>query len=132
MSEDEAKQFGIPAEQRTLYVRLDSSKVNIAPPSSKATWFKLVGVQLGNATADYPAGDDVQTVERWHPPETWEGVSAAQLNAALTDIDAGLPNGQRILRRRRSQGRARRMVDRAAPCPRPHRTAMPGDHPDMD
>jgi hypothetical protein len=96
MTEDEAKQFGIAAEQRALYVRLDSSKVNIAPPSDKATWFKLVGVHLGNATADYPAGDEVQTVERWHPPETWEGISAAQLNAALTDIDAGLANGQRF------------------------------------
>jgi AAA domain len=95
MTEDEAKQFGIPAEQRALYVRLDSSKVNIAPPSGEATWFKLVGVALGNETADYPAGDDVQTVERWYPPETWENVTAAQLNAALTDIDAGLSNGQR-------------------------------------
>jgi hypothetical protein len=95
MTEDEAKQFGIPAEQRALYVRLDSSKVNIAPPSSAATWFKLVGVRLDNMTDDYPAGDEVQTVERWHPPETWGGVSAAQLNAALTDIAEGLPNGQR-------------------------------------
>jgi hypothetical protein len=96
MTEDEAKQFGIPAEQRALYVRLDSSKVNIAPPSGEATWFKLVGVPLDNRTADYPNGDDVQTVERWHPPETWENVTVAQLNAALTDIDAGLPNGQRF------------------------------------
>jgi hypothetical protein len=95
MTEDEAKQFGIPAEKRALYVRLDSSKVNIAPPSSEATWFKLVGVTLGNETSDYPAGDEVQTVERWHPPKTWEGVSADQLNAALTDIAEGLPNGQR-------------------------------------
>ena len=52
-------------------------------------------MQLGNETADYPAGDDVQTVERWYPPETWENVTSAQLNAALTDIDTGLPNGQR-------------------------------------
>jgi len=95
MTEEEAKQFGIPAEQRALYVRLDSSKVNIAPPSGGATWFKLIGVRLDNGTADYPAGDEVQTVERWHPPETWEDVTAAQLNAALTDIEAGLPNGQR-------------------------------------
>jgi hypothetical protein len=95
MTEEEAKTFGIPAELRALYVRLDSSKVNIAPPSSEATWFKLVGVTLGNQTSDYPAGDEVQTVERWHPPKTWEGVSADQLNAALTDIAEGLPNGQR-------------------------------------
>lgn len=94
MSDEEAKQFGIPVEQRALYVRLDSSKVNIAPPSSAATWFKLVGVRLDNMTEDYPAGDEVQTVERWHPPKTWDGVSAAQLNAALTDIAAGLTDDQ--------------------------------------
>jgi hypothetical protein len=95
MSEDEAKAFGVPAESRALYVRLDSGKVNIAPPSEQATWFKLVGVSLGNATEDYPAGDDVQTVERWYPPETWSGVSAAQLNAALSELAAGLETGQR-------------------------------------
>jgi AAA domain len=95
MTEEDAKAFGIPIEQCRLYVRLDSGKVNIAPPSEKATWFRLVGVQLGNATDEYPAGDNVQTVERWFPPETWAGVSAAQLNAALTDIEAGLDNGQR-------------------------------------
>jgi AAA domain len=95
MTEEDAKAFGIPAEQRALYVRVDSGKVNIAPPSEKATWFKLVGVRLGNETSDYPAGDNVQTVERWYPPETWGEVTATQLNAALTDIDAGLANGQR-------------------------------------
>ena len=96
MTEDEAKAFGIPIEQCRLYVRLDSGKVNIQPPSEKATWFKLVGVQLGNQNNEYPAGDNVQTVERWYPPETWGGVTAAQLNAALTDIEAGLENGQRF------------------------------------
>ena len=95
MTEEEAKAFSIPFERRALYVRLDNSKVNIAPPSQEATWFKLVGVTLGNGTPQYPNGDDVQTVEPWHPPKTWDGVSSHQLNAALTDIEAGLPNGQR-------------------------------------
>jgi hypothetical protein len=94
MSEQEAKDFGVPVEQCRLYVRLDSGKVNIAPPSSGATWFKLVGVQLGNGNDTYPAGDNVQTVERWHPPETWSGVSSVQLNAVLTDIAAGLSDDQ--------------------------------------
>jgi AAA domain-containing protein len=95
MTEDEAKGLGIPPERRPLYVRLDSSKVNIAPPSQQATWFELVGVRIGNGTDAYPNGDDVQTVVPWHPPETWAGVGSGQLNAALTDIDRGLPNGQR-------------------------------------
>jgi AAA domain len=95
MSDQEGETFGIPAEERRLYVRLDSSKVNIAPPSGEAIWFKLVGVRLENGTADYPAGDEVQTVVSWHPPKTWEGVTSVQANAALDEIDAGLPNGQR-------------------------------------
>jgi len=48
-----------------------------------------------NGNADYPAGDEVQTVVPWHPPKTWDGLGSAQLNAALDEIDAGLPNGQR-------------------------------------
>jgi hypothetical protein len=95
MSEDEAKAFAMKPEERPLYVRLDSGKVNTAPPSREATWFKLIGVPLGNGNAEYPNGDDVQTLIRWHPPETWEGLSSVQLNAALTEIEAGLPNGQR-------------------------------------
>jgi hypothetical protein len=95
MTDGEGDTFGIPAEDRRLYVRLDSSKVNIAPPSGEATWFKLIGVHLDNGTADYPNGDDVQTVIPWHPPKTWDGISSVQLNAALDEIEAGLPNGQR-------------------------------------
>jgi hypothetical protein len=95
MTEEEAEAFGIALEHRKLYVRLDRAKVNIEPPAEKATWFKLVGVNLGNATKKYPAGDNVQTVEPWTPPQTWAGLSTVTLNAALTEIDAGMANGQR-------------------------------------
>jgi hypothetical protein len=94
MTDEEAASFGVKHEDRALYVRLDSAKVNIAPPSSGATWFKLVGVRLGNGTADYPNGDAVQTVEPWQPPKTWD-VPTDKLNAVLTDIEVGMPNGQR-------------------------------------
>jgi hypothetical protein len=96
MTDQEGETFGIPADHRRLYVRLDSGKVNVAPPSGKATWFKLVGVPLDNGNPDYPNGDEVQTVVRWQPPETWEGVTSAQANAALDEIEAGQPNGQRF------------------------------------
>jgi hypothetical protein len=95
MTEEEAQTFGIESEQRRLYVRLDKAKVNIEPPAAKATWFKLVGVRLGNSTEMYPNGDEVQTVEPWIPPETWAGLSAVMLSDALTAIDAGMANGQR-------------------------------------
>ncbi|WGD51566.1 hypothetical protein QA641_40075 [Bradyrhizobium sp. CB1650] len=64
MTEEEAKRFSVMPEERSLYVRLDSSKVNIAPPSYTATWFKLVSVQIGNDDTDYPKGDEVQTMVR--------------------------------------------------------------------
>jgi hypothetical protein len=95
MSEDEAKAFGISSEERTRYIRLDKAKINLAPPARTATWFKLVGVRLENGNDEYPNGDEVQTVEPWSPPKTWEGLSSETLNAALTDIDAGMPNAQR-------------------------------------
>jgi hypothetical protein len=94
MTEEEASAFGVPPKDRDLYVRLDNAKVNLARPSREATWFKLVGVQIGNGNEDYPNGDDVQTVEPWTPPKTWD-VSSDQLNAALTDLDSGMSNGQR-------------------------------------
>jgi hypothetical protein len=68
MSEHEAKTFGVPVEDRRLYVRLDSAKVNITPPSGKATWFRLLGIPIGNATPEYPHGDTIQVVEPWNHP----------------------------------------------------------------
>jgi len=74
---------------------MDSAKVNIAPPMAQATWYRLVGVALGNATELYPHGDNVQTVEMWIPPQVWTGMDVALQNHILDEIDAGLPNGSR-------------------------------------
>jgi hypothetical protein len=76
-------------------VRLDPAKTNIIRRSHKATWFRLVSVPLGNGTSDYPMGDHVQTIETWQPPDIWANLSSATLNAVLTEIDKGMPNGQR-------------------------------------
>ncbi|RWP64138.1 MAG: hypothetical protein EOR07_16255 [Mesorhizobium sp.] len=95
MSEDEAERFGVPVADRRLYIRMDSGKVNITPPAAAAKWFKLVGVPLGNGNDLYPAGDNVQTVEPWAAPETWEGLTDDLVNRILTDIDAGMPDGER-------------------------------------
>lgn len=89
MTEDEARNFGITEAERRSLVRLDSGKVNITPPSNRATWFKLIGVPLGNATAAYPNGDEVQTVQRWELPNIWKGLETDTLNRILDDIEAG-------------------------------------------
>ena len=95
MTAEEAKDLGVPHEERRFFVRLDRAKVNLAPPAQTATWFKLIGVNLGNATPEYPKGDEVQTVEPWTPPETWQGITATIANKILDVIDAGLPDGTR-------------------------------------
>jgi hypothetical protein len=116
MSEDEAKAFGIDPEQRHSYIRLDKGKVNLAPPARTATWFKLIGVPLGNGNDEYPNGDDVQTVEPWDPPKTWEGLASTTLNVALTDIDNGMPNGQRYSAAPKADDRAAwKVVQRHCP-----------------
>jgi hypothetical protein len=95
MSFDEAERFGIEERDRHAYVRLDPAKVNLAAGSAETSWFKLVGVSLGNGTPEYPHGDNIQSVEPWKPPSTWAGLSDTQLDLALTEIDAGMPGGQR-------------------------------------
>ncbi len=95
MTSEEAKMFNVAEEDRRRLVRVDSAKVNIAPPSAAATWFRLVGVKLDNGSDDYPNGDEVQTVDRWHPPDVWRAMNFDTANAILDKIDAGLADGRR-------------------------------------
>jgi AAA domain len=95
MSLEESETFGISEEERRRLVRLDSGKVNLAPAAAKATWFRLVSVNLGNGAGIYPEGDNVQAVEPWEPPDMWEGLSHVLLNEILSAIDKGLPDGNR-------------------------------------
>jgi hypothetical protein len=95
MTQEEAKGFGISEAERRYLIRLDSAKVNLAPPAADASWFKLVGVRIGNPkTPLYPHGDTVQTVEIWEPPNLWAGLPHPLLNQMLDVIEKGLPNGQ--------------------------------------
>ena len=95
MTPEEAKRFNVPEAERRSLIRMDSGKVNIAPPSRDAKWFRIVGVPLGNGTELYPRGDEVQAVESWTPPNTWDGLDTTTLNAILDDIEKGMANGQR-------------------------------------
>jgi hypothetical protein len=93
MTPDKAGRFGILADDRRDYVRLDRAKLNVARSSGAAMWFKLISVAIGNGTETYPAGDSVQTVEIWTPPETWAGLDSSLINQILTAIDTGPGEG---------------------------------------
>jgi hypothetical protein len=94
MSEETAALFRLSESERRELVRVDSGKVNIAPPSD-ARWYRLVGVELGNRTDRYPDGDEIAVIERWIPPNLFEGMSVELMAAILDDIDrewtAGTP-----------------------------------------
>jgi hypothetical protein len=95
MTREEADGFGIGEAERRYLVRLDNAKVNIAPPAADATWFKLVGVRIGNVRPPlYSEGDAVQTVELWEPPDLWAGLPHPLLNEMLDVIEKGLPEDQ--------------------------------------
>jgi hypothetical protein len=87
MSPEEAQAFGLSEIDRRRLIRLDSAKVNIAPPMGEARWFRLVGVNIGNGT--YPNGDEVQTVVPWTRPDTFAGLSNLVVNEIRTEIEAG-------------------------------------------
>lgn len=66
--EKEAPALGIKADERWRFLAVVNGKANNAYLAN-VHWVKLVSVPLGNGTPDYPAGDDVQTVEHWTPPK---------------------------------------------------------------
>ena len=106
MSDDEREKFGLSEAERRSLVRVDSAKVNIAPPAIEARWFKIIGVQLGNGTELHPRGDEVPTAEPWQPPDIWRDLSTTVINRILDDIEAGPAEGRRYSHGNRTEDRA--------------------------
>lgn len=88
MSEEQAKLYDINPANRFEYVRMNDGKVNLHKRSGLPTWFRLVGVPLGN-------GEEVQTCQPWTPPDSFDGVTAQDLMRVQakvrTAFDAGQP-----------------------------------------
>jgi hypothetical protein len=106
MTADEAKTFGINEHERWAYVRMDKGKVNIVPPARQTTWFKLVGVPIGNVNEIYKHGDEVQVVERWTPPDVMVDMTNEQEREILSRIEKGLSDGSRYTDVRSAKKRA--------------------------
>jgi hypothetical protein len=98
MTKREADDFGLPETQRRSLMRLDSAKLNLLPPASEARWFRFVGVELGNRTAEYPGGDRVQTCELWYPPDRGAGIAPETIQRIFDQLEAGPAAGRRYSR----------------------------------
>jgi len=52
MTEKEAKEYGIPQDQASFYVRMDDAKANFIAPTRGTVWFKRAGIKLAGGTDD--------------------------------------------------------------------------------
>ena len=94
MSLEDAGKLGVEDQDRWQYVRRDNAKANMAPKPTEAEWCKLVSVNLGNGTEEYPQGDAVQVVEVWSPPSPWDGIPWSLIVRMLGDIEEGPSPGE--------------------------------------
>ncbi|MET3967231.1 AAA family ATPase [Bradyrhizobium sp. S3.9.1] len=86
MTKAEAEKAGV--ENHRLYFRAYDDKPNLAPPSEKSEWFKLVSVPLGNGHLGGP-GDEVGVVTCWEWPDLLAGVTGADFDKAARVIKGG-------------------------------------------
>lgn len=104
MSEEEAETLGVAAGERWRHVRLDDAKANLAPRGTRARWFRLEGIPLGNATQAYPHGDTVAVIAPWEPPSAWSRLDPAACNRILDTLAAGPEPGLLYAAQRRGRG----------------------------
>ncbi|HWK13746.1 MAG TPA: AAA family ATPase [Rhizobiaceae bacterium] len=87
MTEDEARKGGL-LSHRGFY-RVENGKANMAPPAEHARWRRLVSVNLGNGTSEYPHGDSVGVVEAWEWPIPTDGLPDDTLDRVKERVAAG-------------------------------------------
>ena len=89
MSDDEAAKAGVADDERRSYFRVGIDKVNLAPPS-KAVWFNLANVGLGNGSGGGIDDQDyVGVVTSWKWPDAFAGVTASDLDAVKARVASG-------------------------------------------
>ena len=84
MSHAEGQRFGISEQHTSSYVKITDGKQNLSPPADKADWFKLFGVPLPNGSEDgLEKGDVVATIEKWSPPDPFDGITLEDTNNVI-------------------------------------------------
>ncbi|OUI86602.1 AAA family ATPase [Acetobacter tropicalis] len=83
MTEQEAQNFGLPADHHRYFSRVDGAKINAAP-IGKEEWFERQSYELSN-------GDRVAMMRPWTPPQ--DSVSVEQKLAITADLEKGSSTG---------------------------------------
>ncbi|RKF22728.1 hypothetical protein D6851_05895 [Altericroceibacterium spongiae] len=68
-----------PKEVVRIFQSLDGAKANMSPRGGLGTWYRMASVNLDNGTPEYPWGDEIGVVEKWSPPDAFEGVKLDDL-----------------------------------------------------
>jgi hypothetical protein len=89
-------------------MRHDNAKMNMAPPPATASWYRLHGVSLDNATEFDDEPDNVAVVVPWEPPQVMDGMDMATCVAVLEKLAAGLEDGGKYSPKPRADKRSAR------------------------
>ena len=103
MRQEEADKLGLGEADRRKLIRVDNAKLNIAPALDDAKWFKLISVDLDNATKDYPAGDSVQTVTPYVPQKALNKIPIETVRLILDRLAKGTDDGARYSVQKQAQ-----------------------------
>lgn len=101
MTEEEAKAYSVPLDERNKYVRFDDAKMNYALASRTGKWFEKKSVLLKNGN-EVVQGDWVGVLSPWKPPSKYQGTTYNDLNKVLDEIDAAEKGGEPFLKDPRS------------------------------
>lgn len=90
MSDKEAEAFGIVADRRGWYIRVDDAKGNMSAPAANALWYERHSVELAQ-------GDYVGVLAPWAVPDPFDELGSQKARTILNEIDKGLVDGQRFI-----------------------------------
>jgi hypothetical protein len=88
MTKDEGEKAGV--ERHRSYFRIDTGKVNLAPPPEESEWRKYLSIPLDNAKGDCPE-DWIGVVTAWDWPDPMASLTVADLIAAQNAVSKGGP-----------------------------------------
>ena len=79
LSKDGAAKLSIGDEEARGLFFFGQGKANLMPEPEGDQWRRLISVDLGNGTVEYPSGDSIGVVTPWSKPDPWDGITRQQL-----------------------------------------------------